>query len=184
MKNIKKLSSTYTYPAKGKGQPAIEVGFFTEVKKDRYGNTLRQINVLDPYGRIIKEDYCGQTLMISVETGKLTTSVRRAKREDLVKYKEAYESYLAELTIEEKKDHLSNIYSLLGEARSEADKEAEAKAKENERLKALEEAKAKEEAEKALNEANSEIEKLKAELAKSKEANKKPKDPRGTEANK
>lgn len=162
MKNINKLNSTYTYPAKGKGQSAIEVGFYTEARVDRYGNPLRKINVLDIYGQIHSVDYCGKTLILSVKTGLRTTSVRRAKREDLEKYKEAYSSYLDTLTIEEKKEHLTNIYSLLGELPSKEEK-AELEVK-----KAAEE-KEKEERNKALQEANAEIERLRAQLeAKSK----------------
>lgn len=151
MKNINKLTSTYTYPAKGKGQPAIEVGFFLDVRKDRYGNALRKVNVLDQYGQIHPVDYCGFTLMLSVQTGLRTTSVRRAKREDLSKYKDAYESYLSGLTLEEKEFHLANIYSLLTEfAPKPSEKEIAAK----------------QEKENALKEAEAEIERLKAELAK------------------
>lgn len=150
MKNITKLTSTYTYPAKGKEIPAIEVGFFLEPRLDRYDNPLRKVNVTDKYGQIHNIDYSGKSLMLSVKTGLRTTSMRRAKREDLVKYKEAYDSYLSGLTLEDKKLHEEKIYLFLEELPPiEQNKPIiEAKNDELEALKA-ELAKAKEELEKA-----------------------------------
>jgi hypothetical protein len=115
MKNKTKLNSTYTYPARGKGSPAIEVGFFLDSRLDRFGNVLRKVNITDIYGQIHNIDYYGQSLMLSVKTGARTTSVRRAKREDFEKYKEAYNSYLSDLSLEDKKLHEETIYLLLEE---------------------------------------------------------------------
>lgn len=115
MKNITKLTSTYTYPAKGKGEPAIEVGFFLDSRLDRFGNVLRKVNITDKFGLIHLVDYSGKSLMLSVKTGHKTTSVRRANRNDLAKYKEAYASYLSELSLEDKKLHEEKLYLFLEE---------------------------------------------------------------------
>jgi len=115
MKNITKLTSTYTYPAKGKGEPAIEVGFFLDSRLDRFGNVLRKVNITDKFGQIHNIDYSGKSLMLSVKTGHKTTSVRRATREDLDRYKQAYASYLSELSLEDKKLHEEKLYSFLEE---------------------------------------------------------------------
>lgn len=156
MKNITKLTSTYTYPAKGKGEPAIEVGFFLDSRLDRFGNVLRKVNITDKFGLIHLVDYSGKSLMLSVKTGHKTTSVRRANRADLVKYKEAYASYLSELSLEDKKLHEEKLYSFLEELPPEEEKKpvAEAKNEEYEALKA-------------------ELEKTKAELAKAGKSSKK-----------
>lgn len=146
MKNIQKLTSTYTYPAKGKGEPAIEVGFFLDSRLDRFDNVLKKVNVTDKYGQIHSIDYSGKSLMLSVKTTARTTSVRRAKREDLIKYKEAYASYLSELSLEDKKLHEEKIYLFLEELPPVGDKvsgDIETKNNELETLKAeLEKAKA------------------------------------------
>jgi hypothetical protein len=146
MKNIQKLTSTYTYPAKGKGEPAIEVGFFLDSRLDRFDNVLKKVNVTDKYGQIHSIDYSGKSLMLSVKTTARTTSVRRAKREDLIKYKEAYASYLSELSLEDKKLHEEKIYLFLEELLPVGDKvsgDIETKNNELETLKAeLEKAKA------------------------------------------
>lgn len=156
-KNINKLTSTVTYAAKGKGSPAIEVGFFLEPRLDRFDNVLRKVNITDKYGQIHSIDYSGKSLMLSVKTTARTTSVRRATREDLVKYKEAYFSYLSELSVEDKDLHTNKIYLFLEElppvesAEEKAKKEELEKAKDNE-----------------LAEAKAELEALKAELEKAK----------------
>lgn len=115
MKNVQKITSTYTYPAKGKGSPAIEVGFFLEPRLDRYGNVLRKVNITDIYGEIHSIEYSGNSLMLSVKTTARTTSVRRATRGDLERYKEAYLSYLSGLSIEDRKLHEEKIYLFLEE---------------------------------------------------------------------
>lgn len=115
MKNITKLTSTYPYPAKGRGEPAIEVGFFLDSRLDRFGNVLRKVNITDKFGQIHSIDYSGKSLMLSVKTGHKTTSVRRATREDLVKYKEAYASYLSDLSLEDKKLQEEKLYLFLEE---------------------------------------------------------------------
>jgi len=157
MKNIQKLTSTYTYPAKGKGSPAIEVGFFLEPRLDRFDNVLRKVNITDKYGQIHSIDYSGKSLMLSVKTTARTTSVRRAKREDLIKYKEAYFSYLSELSVEDKALHTDKIYLFLEELPP---------------VESAEEKFKKEELEKAKNEeldnAKAEIKALKAEIEKAK----------------
>lgn len=150
MKNIAKLRSTCTYPAKGKGEPAIEVGFFLDSRLDRFGNVLKKVNITDKFGLIHLVDYSGKSLMISVKTGHKTTSVRRVTRKDLVKYKEAYASYLSELSLEDKKLHEEKLYLFLEELPpvEENKPTVEARNDELETLKA-ELAKAKEELEKA-----------------------------------
>jgi len=160
MKNIKKISSTYTYPAKSKSSPAIEVGFFLDSRLDRYDNVLRKINVTDKYGQNHVIEYFGKSLMISVKTSSKTTMVRRANRDDLVKYKEAYFSYLSELTLEDKKLHEVKTYLFLEELPPVEDKIAigTSVVKNDE-----------------LDSAKSEIAALKAELEKSKEKPKKAK---------
>lgn len=163
MKNIQKLTSTYTYPAKGKGEPAVEVGFFLDSRLDRFDNVLRKVNITDKYGQIHTIDYSGKSLMLSVRTTARTTSVRRAKREDLVKYKEAYSSYLSELSLEDKKLHEEKIYLFLEELPPVEDKAAgNAEVKNGVGVEELEKAKAQIEALKA------EIEKAKAEPKKAK----------------
>lgn len=119
MKNINKLASTYTYPSKGKGQLATSVGFFLESRFDRYGNVLRKINITDKFGDIKNVSYIGKSLMISVETSSKTTCVRRAKREDLAQYKDAYESYLDNLSSKDREFHEANIAALLEEEAGE-----------------------------------------------------------------
>ena len=168
MKNIQKLKSTYTYPAKGKGSPAVEVGFFLEARLDRFDNVLRKVNITDKYGQIHSINYSGKSLMLSVKTTARTTSVRRAKREDLVKYKEAYFAYLSELSVEDKDLHTNKIYLFLEELPPVEDKvsgNVEAKNEE------LENAKAEIEALKA------EIEKVKAKPEKAKAVAKAEKEP-------
>lgn len=161
MKNITKLTSTYTYPAKGKGQPAIEVGFFLDSRLDRFGNVLRKFNVTDKFGQIHHVDYSGKSLMISVKTGAKTDSIRRATRQDLTKYEKAYSSYLSGLSLEDKKLHEEKIYLFLEELPPVEEKvSGNAKAKNEE----LEKAKAEIEALKA------EIEKAKPKPAKAKAA--------------
>jgi len=157
MKNIQKLTSTYTYPAKGKGEPAIEVGFFLDSRLDRFDNVLRKVNITDKYGQIHLIDYFGKSLMLSVKTTARTTSVRRAKREDLVKYKEAYSSYLSELSLEDKNLHEKEIYLFLEELPP---------------VESVEEKTKKEELEKAKND---EIESLKAEIEQLKKTKAEPK---------
>lgn len=177
MKNIQRLTSTYTYPAKGKGEPAIEVGFFLESRLDRFGNVLRKVNITDTYGQIHTIDYFGKSLMLSVKTTARTTSVRRAKKEDLIKYKEAYASYLSELSLEDKKLHEEKIYLFLEELPPVESAEDKAKREELEKAKnsELTEAKAEIEALKA------EIEKTKAEPKKAKGVAKAEKEPEKTE---
>jgi len=158
MKNITKIRSTYTYPPRGKSEPAIIVGFFLEERTDRYGNPLRKINIVNRFGEIKSVDYVGKTLMISVCTGSKTTCVRRATREDLTRYKEALNSYAESLDLEERKFHDRNLSALIGE---ESDQDVNDKHKAEK--KSLEAA-----AEKELLDAKAEIEKLKAELEKGK----------------
>ena len=157
MKNIQKLTSTYTYPAKGKGEPAVEVGFFLDSRLDRFGNVLKKVNVTDIYGQVHFVDYSGKSLMLSVKTGARTTSVRRAKKEDLAKYKEAYSSYLSELSLEDKKNHEEKIYLFLEELPPVGAKISEEKNNVE------------------LEKANAEIEALRSELRKAKEEPKKAK---------
>jgi len=157
MKNIQKLISTYTYPAKGKGEPAVEVGFFLEPRLDRFGNVLRKVNITDIYGQNHTIDYCGKSLMLSVKTTARTTSVRRAKREDMVRYKEAYASYLSELSLEDKELHEKKIYLFLEELAPVESAEEKTKVEELEKAKNSE-----------LEKARIEIEALKAEIEKAK----------------
>lgn len=180
MKNIQRLTSTYTYPAKGKGEPAIDVGFFLEPRLDRYGNVLRKVNVTDIFGQIHTIDYSGKSLMLSVKTTARTTSVRRARKEDLIRYKEAYASYLSELTLEDKKLHEEKIYLFLEELPPvESVEEKAEKAKKEELDKAkdheLSEAKTERDALKA------ELEKVKAKPKKAKAVAKAEKEPEKTE---
>jgi hypothetical protein len=157
MKNIQRLTSTYTYPARGKGSPAIEVGFFLDSRLDRFNNVLRRVNITDKYGQIHSIDYSGKSLMLSVKTGARTTSVRRATREDLIKYKEAYFSYLSELSDEDKALHTDKIYLFLEELPPVESVEEKAKKEELEKAKNQE-----------LVEAKAELEALRAELQKAK----------------
>lgn len=115
MKNVNKLTSTYTYPAKNKGEPMVEVGFYLEPKLDRFGNVLRKFNVTDVYGQIHNIPYSGNSLMISVKTSSRTTLVRAAIRKDLERYKEAYNAYLSNLSEKDKKEHQEKLYLFLEE---------------------------------------------------------------------
>ena len=162
MKNITKLTSTYTYPAQGKSQPAIEVGFFLDSRLDRFDNVLRRVNITDKYGEIHNIEYSGKSLMISVKTGYKTTSVRRAVRGDLVKYKEAYNSYLSELSLEDKKLHEEKLYLFLEELPPVEEKKPAAEAR-NDELEILKAELAK---------ANEKLEKAKTKSAKIKETKK------------
>jgi hypothetical protein len=157
MKNKTKLTSTYTYPARGKGSPAIEVGFFLDSRLDRFDNVLRKVNVTDTYGQIHTVDYSGKSLMLSVRTGARTTSVRRATRKDLIKFKEAYSSYLSELSLEEKQLHEEKIYLFLEELPPVESAEDKIKKEELEKAKNEE-----------LEKAKAEIEALRAEIQKAK----------------
>jgi hypothetical protein len=115
MKSTNKLTSTYIYPSKVRGEHSLEVGFFLDSRKDRYGNVLKKINVVDNYGDIYNIKYSGNSLMISVKTSPRTTSVIKATRELLLKYKEAYEVYLNDLSSEDRKQHITKPYLYLEE---------------------------------------------------------------------
>lgn len=115
MKNINKVLLTYTYPSGRKGEPSIEVGFYIDSRLDRYGNVLRKLNVADNFGDMKIIPYSGKTLMISVKTSIRTTSVRRATRQDLVKYKEAYTMFLDSLDKTERKEFEEKTYLFLEE---------------------------------------------------------------------
>lgn len=115
METINKVNSIYSYPAKGKGDRATEVGFYIDSRLDKFGNVLRDIIVTNKYGENLKVPYSGKTLMISVSTSPKTTSIRRATRQDLVRFKEAYESYLSKLSLAERKEHEEKSYSILDE---------------------------------------------------------------------
>jgi hypothetical protein len=86
----------YSPTDKERNNILCRVGFFEEVKFNRFGKPINKRFVHDGYGEHVEESSDGKILMIHIERDRLTTVYREANEEDKEKFKEAYELFLTE----------------------------------------------------------------------------------------
>lgn len=132
MKIQNNIKSFYSYKSAAPKDPNTEVGFYVDTKLNVYDDPIEKITVVDKYKRLHTVDYSGKTLMIVIKNGPLSTLVREAKRSDVELprsvetvdsygqkitsgFKEAYESYLGDLSQEEAQEQREKLYLYLSE---------------------------------------------------------------------
>lgn len=102
-----------------------EIGFFEEIKLNKFGQPIDKRYVHDGYGKHIERPCDGKILMIHIKNDAYTTIVREATEKDKEKFREAYQLFIKEKSAKEDKERE------LEELKKQVEKNKEKTIKEN-----------------------------------------------------